>query len=558
MSYEIFLETHKALADQNNNIVWDGRVYLPPCTCFSQISCKESKNTKVYDFEKFTDIDVSGLINMCHFCDNASSSYSKQSMILCKKYSPHELTPLLHQINCNKERVEMIKSSPIFQAKLNLLFEDLKLLFPLNGSKFIMKKRYTKTLLKFQIMCSYATCYDMRSKHAASTSARSRNCTTTKAINRETTCNFSMSVFLNTQTLDWYMKWPGNKIHTHHLPTLLNYTSIGQFQLSRSMIDEVNKLHCSNVSSAIQQNVLMMNNNITVPIMTLLNNQYQAKRQIESTKTDFEELIDLLKSKSNITYFIMDASSPKTPLLTIKKTRKSANATTNNTILANILQNNEHDQRHVLPHLDSTQQQILKQLFVRNKDTQKVNVILAVGWSRDEDLCSLYKYPEVLKMDCTFKTNREGRPLFSIVARDSNHKLFTVFRCLLPSEKKAIFHTLLVNVIPKILGPTTCSRINVCITDGDSQEIKACQNACRLVFKNAIHINCFWHMIHNSVSRSKIIYHPDLKHVLRHWLYFTATKCETKKEMQQSHKYMIVSTHIRFIYIFIHIINILL
>ena len=111
-----------------------------------------------------------------------------------------------------------------------------------------------------------------------------------------------------------------------------------------------------------------------------------------------------------------------------------------------------------------------------------MNVILAVGWSRDEDLCSLYKYPEVLKMDCTFKTNCEGRPLFSIVARDSNHKLFTVFRCLLPSEKKAIFHTLLVNVIPKILGPTTCSRINVCITDGDSQEIKACQNACRLVF----------------------------------------------------------------------------
>ena len=50
------------------------------------------------------------------------------------------------------------------------------------------------------------------------------------------------------------------------------------------MVDEINKLHSSNVSSSIQQNVLMMNNNVNVPIMTLLNNQYQAQKKVESEK----------------------------------------------------------------------------------------------------------------------------------------------------------------------------------------------------------------------------------------------------------------------------------
>ena len=80
------------------------------------------------------------------------------------------------------------------------------------------------------------------------------------------------------------------------------------------MIEEINKLHQSNISSSIQQNLLMMNNNLSVPIMPILNNRYSSQCQIESEMTDFEELIEILKSKSNITYFVMDATSPKTPL----------------------------------------------------------------------------------------------------------------------------------------------------------------------------------------------------------------------------------------------------
>ena len=98
-------------------------------------------------------------------------------------------------------------------------------------------------------------------------------------------------------------------------------------------------------------------------------------------------------------------------------------------------------------------------LLVKNKDTHEVEVLLGVGWTIDEDVRVIRKFPEVVKMDCTFSTNREDRPLFNIVSKDSNGKLCTVMRCLLPSEKRAVFHTILNNVIPKVLGETTCANI---------------------------------------------------------------------------------------------------
>ena len=111
-------------------------------------------------------------------------------------------------------------------------------------------------------------------------------------------------------------------------------------------------------------------------------------------------------------------------------------------------------------------------------------------------------------------------------------------RCLLPREKSAICYSLLVSIIPQILDQNTCDDLNVIITDGDSQEIKASKKACKIVFQNATHINCYWHMIHNAINGSKVIYNPSLKHIIKHWLYFTATQTESVEEQEQSIMYL--------------------
>ena len=94
--------------------------------------------------------------------------------------------------------------------------------------------------------------------------------------------------------------------------------------------------------------------------------------------------------------------------------------------------------------------------------------------------------------------------MFNFVAKDANSKLYTVMRCLLPSENSAVFNTIITSVLPKIFGKKTCNRIHFVISDGDAQEIKACQRACKHVFKNAHHVHCMWHMIHNNIAKSKV------------------------------------------------------
>ena len=493
--------------------------------------CAESCNAKAYDFSKFADVHMNDLVDLCKFLNCSETN------TLCKKYSL-SIDPNLF-VNMNKiQRTEMIRKLPEFTTKRKLLQNDLKVLFPLSGSTFLFKTRYNKTCIKFDINCSMRYCYTSTSKNQ-SKQGITRNCKTSKAMTNSNLCKFLICVSLDVINLDWFVILKGNCNHTHHTYKNIEAASIGKCQLTSTMINEINKLNKSCVSSSIQQNILLANNDVSVPIMTILNYQYSQRDQLSKRKTDFECLLEILRNRKDITYFVMYAKSKNTPLLTIKKTSAAKRAINNNVSLHGYVKVYQQPEESVMPpRFDSHQQKILKQLLTTNVTTNEVEVILAVGWARDSELSLFRKFPEVAKMDCTHSTNREERPLFNLVSKDTNNKLYTIMRCLLPSEKSAIFDSLLVSIIPKILGETTCDKLNVIITDGDSQEIKAAQKACKLVFKNATHINCYWHMIHNAINGSKVIYNPSLKHIIKHWLYFTATQTESVEEQKQSIMYL--------------------
>ena len=530
---------------------WSGSIYLPPCSCFGSTKCAEACNGSPYDFSKHSDIQQQSLVNLCDFIDSSVTCYSSKSLTLCKKYSLQLSKDSLVDLPTH-EKVSLIQQSSSYKHQRKLLQNDLKLLFPLSGASFSFKPRDSKLLCKFEIQCNRKYAYTGKNKNKSLKGIK-RNCKTAKSLHSNHTCNFMITVFLDLNSLDWYIKLKGNREHSYHPFKPLTVSSIGMHQLSTSMVNEINKLHKSNVSSSIQQNILMTNNDISVSIRTILNQQYTQQQNSQKDKTDFEELLDLLRARKDITYFVMYAKSQNTPLLTIKKTTSARKAIRNNiSIQGYVRVYQQQEQPLQPPRFDSHQQKILKQLITTNTTTNEIEVILAVGWARDSELKLFKKFPEVVKMDCTHSTNREERPLFNLVGKDSNKKIYTVMRCLLPSEKGAIFVTLLTNIIPKILGQHLCNQVNLIITDGDSQEIKAAKKACETVFTNANHINCYWHLIHNAINKTKDVYHPRLKNILKHWLWFTASQCETTKEQEQSISYLKVSKNIQTFIIMFH------
>ena len=530
--YNRYLENHNQLQDPYAQ--WAGTLYLPPCSCSSpDIKCSEASNTLKFDFTKFENIDIDKLINLCSF-SSSNSIHNHKSFTLCQKYSLHGMRDMVTTCESKQDIVTYVKSSDLFKNQLELLRNDLKLLYPLCGTGYAFRSKHTKTQIKFHIQCVKSRYYqDFKSTN---NNIKRRVCYTNKPTDNMERCPFLLNLYLDLESFDWFIKSKNQCNHQFHKPIKSTEYKIGKYQLSSSMCQEINKLHESNASSSIQQNVLMNNNNVTVPVATIFNHQNNDIDPDDATLTDAEKLLKYLQDQPDISYFALYANSVDSPLLTIPK-KRTIHVTNNINIemTGYVRVYPEQHNQTVTPHVDSFLKQTLSDIIVRNKDDgNEVRVLLTVGWARNEDLAVLRKFPEVLKMDTTFKTNKEGRPLFNIVCKDSNNKLCTVFRCLLPSEKRSIFHSILTSVLPKVLGNETCMRIKFIITDGDSQEINACRTAIQTVFKNATHMTCLWHLIHRSITQSKEIIHPKLKEILRNWLFFTATKTESKEELDYS------------------------
>jgi hypothetical protein len=148
-------------------------------------------------------------------------------------------------------------------------------------------------------------------------------------------------------------------MNQHHKPKKHEEFMLGQHQLSNCMITEINKLQKACASSSIQQNILMSNNNISVPIQTIINKQNAQSYESLSNYTDAEELLQELKHQSNTTYFAMYAELANTPLLTISKIQCTRVENNNNIQLSGYLSGYKNgNDTPFIPTLDSALQKL--------------------------------------------------------------------------------------------------------------------------------------------------------------------------------------------------------
>ena len=326
MTYSQFLHYHSKLNQPAASPTWHGSIYLPPCSCSSSSSiCSDASNTLCYDMKTHSEICPDQLTDLCKFVasDQTSSQSSCLSnyFYLCNKYSldKDKIFSNNSTISTKKETLKAIVSSDEFQSKFNLLKSDINVLSPLCGTKFVFKHKVDFNI-KYHVSCNMHVKYDNRGKTSSKCpNVKQRNCVTTKAIHHQLKCPFFINVYLNTQNFRWFIKPNCNKLHKHHQKMKLDHFSYGKRHLSSTMSKEMKKLNKSNISTSIQQNVLMVNNGVTLPIITIWNNLNSDSNKVTSeTKTDAEQLLEVLKNQHNVTYFAMYAESGTTPLLSIK------------------------------------------------------------------------------------------------------------------------------------------------------------------------------------------------------------------------------------------------
>ena len=71
-------------------------------------------------------------------------------------------------------------------------------------------------------------------------------------------------------------------------------------------------------------------------------------------------------------------------------------------------------------------------------DSQKI--LVAFAWCHDEELRAATMFPEFLACDTTFGVTKEQRNLFLFAGIDGNNKVFTAFRCFMPSKETRAYN----------------------------------------------------------------------------------------------------------------------
>ena len=83
--------------------------------------------------------------------------------------------------------------------------------------------------------------------------------------------------------------------------------------------------------------------------------------------------------------------------------------------------------------------------------------LVSFAWCHDEELKSIQMYPEFLGVNVTFGVNSQRRESFLVAGIDGRNKVFTLFRCFIPSKQQLSNDLLKYN---RCISTDKCTSIN--------------------------------------------------------------------------------------------------
>ncbi|KAM4067074.1 MULE transposase [Hirsutella rhossiliensis] len=114
--------------------------------------------------------------------------------------------------------------------------------------------------------------------------------------------------------------------------------------------------------------------------------------------------------------------------------------------------------------------------------------VTAVLFAHPESLTYLQAYPDVLLLDCTYKTNKHGMPLLDMIGVDACQRSFCIAFAFLGGETEADFVWAL-DRLRSLYEHHSARLPSVVLTD----RCIACMNAVAISFPTSCSLLCLWH-----------------------------------------------------------------
>jgi hypothetical protein len=148
-----------------------------------------------------------------------------------------------------------------------------------------------------------------------------------------------------------------------------------------------------------------------------------------------------------------------------------------------------------------------------NYQTDSLGRITHLFWAHPKRIEIFARFPEILLLNCTYKTNRYKMPLFDIIGTTCLNEVFYIEVCFMAKEEEEDYawaleelrQLMLENIKPKVIG-----------TDRDLALI----NAIKRVFLESKQIFCFWHIEKNVLVHASTTFKEEenRKRFMKAWV----------------------------------------
>ena len=191
------------------------------------------------------------------------------------------------------------------------------------------------------------------------------------------------------------------------------------------------------------------------------------------------------------------------------------------------------------------------------KLTADQHLFVACAWTTNKERRLFRLSPDVLKFDATEGTNTEGRPLLTVSMRTAFGNYLVIARMLLRDQKEVSFRWAFSFALPRLLGRDGLQFVKAVMTDGDSQEINAMQEAIQRNMPHVFRMRCAWHIIFKGWARNcglEAAVVRDHRHrfrliatVIKKWCFTFCWPCycETSEELKISKCLLLAFLHSR-------------
>lgn len=358
-------------------------------------------------------------------------------------------------------------------------------------------------------------------------------------------CKFQFSIFYDSRSQSWFLKnrkkFNSDSItyHTNHIWIDPIHLPVPQGTINKHVSDSIMSLLESgiNINSIITH--IKSIHNLNIEYQTIYNMRNVAiSHLIDAISSNpggssVDKLISIFSASKNVS-FVYTVHRYDSGFVTFRK-----NGNQSITEYIHGLNNNDRSE------FDNRQIKHWRDSLALSETNQ---ILVAFAWAHDEEIKSTMMYPEFLAADITFGVNRQRRDLFLVAGINGNNRVFTSFRCFIPSKQENAYTWICNQAMPHLLS-TDVLKFNQCIsTDQEktlNDSILTSIHSNKDSFKySKLRLDCYhfftkvWYEKVMTIPSSDDEVSRNILFIIKKWIMTWFHKIESSEEYNISEEYL--------------------